>query len=204
MTTDAPIYRYDDGELILFDPDLELDYRAPFTPPLIPSDRRHGRPAGNSLTVHTTGYGGVTYTFALLRHRRFEGEHLFVYPDGSLKGRQYYLDGQLHGPSRFYSSRGQLTAEAWFLHGQQVGLTLWYYADGSLYSRQRYVRGLRHGAQEYFYRDGTLKTTMNYSHGKLNGETLLYHSDSALDRALVFNNNTLVSADIQPPHSQKL
>lgn len=202
MTT----YLFEEGTLTLIDPHLSLHYREPFTPvllpPLSPEELWQGRQVANGYVVQLSRDYGTLYAYGLIHNSHFEGEYVYVYPSGGVRGRHYYLQGLLHGPSRFYSPEGLLLAQSWFLHGKQVGEALWYHREGTISCRQHYKDGLRHGLQEYYYADGTIKTSMNYNSGALDGTTTLYHPDGAIDRTLIYSNDELLSADIAPPHPQ--
>lgn len=104
------------------------------------------------------------------------------YPNGAVEREMHYLNGELHGPSSFYSESGTLLARGWFLHGKRIGKSWQYYRNGSLYSLQRYFDGHPAGLHEYYYPDGNLKTRMNYLDGLLEGELLLFHSNGQMKK----------------------
>lgn len=111
-----------------------------------------------------------------------DGQDLLFYSDGKIKAENFYAEGKLQGPSRFWNHKGVLLAESLFMNGLRQGTTRWYYPSGKLYSMQRYQDGVWHGKQEYYYEDGTVKTLMDYVHGKLIGEALLLKPDGTLER----------------------
>lgn len=110
------------------------------------------------------------------------------YPDGSLKEEQYYKDGKLHGPSSFYSPKGQILSQCWFSEGLLQGKKKTYYANGALNSIQEFHDGKRHGNQEYFYQDGSTKSFIPYVNGKLQGYLYLYHPKGILSRIIHYEN----------------
>lgn len=168
--TETEGYQFQGGVLSIRDPELEISHEETFEPEKI-SEERKKAVRENPREILTIKPG------------IFEGQALLLYPEGTVKGEFFYIKGQLHGPSTFYSRRGNLLAQSWFLNGVRIGKSRQFYADGSLYSLQRYnAKGQLHGKQEYYYPTGILKTVMNYSEGLLNGELKLYYPSGQIKR----------------------
>lgn len=106
------------------------------------------------------------------------------YPNGQLKMEIFYQEGQLHGPSRFYTDKGGLIAESWFIRGKKQGISRLFYPSGNLYAIERYKEGKLHLEQEYFFEKGTPYLVSHYAHGVLEGEVLIYHYEGNLWREL--------------------
>ncbi len=108
----------------------------------------------------------------------------------------HYLEGVLHGPSKFYGPNGELLSISWFYKGHRHGKMLQYYQSGALYSRQSFVLGQRTGRHLYYYPDGTLRTEIPYSIistslsnknllvGLMDGEMKLYWPSGILKRSV--------------------
>lgn len=109
-----------------------------------------------------------------------------LYPDGTVKVEQFFLDHALHGPVTFFSPAGIALAKSWYIKGIQQGKSWWYYDNQKLYSLQRFVDGKANGIQEYYYRNGKPKTILNYIRGELDGEISLYYSNGNKKRELHF------------------
>lgn len=93
---------------------------------------------------------------------------------GSIKEECYYVEGKLHGPSRFYTSDGQLLSEIWFCRGSQEGKNLQYYLSGNVYAIKHYKNNKLHGPQRYYYENGQVSTSMEYQNGLIDGEVKTY------------------------------
>ncbi len=108
------------------------------------------------------------------------------YPSGQVEGETFYLEGELHGPSLFFSENGMLLSKGWFYHGQRMGKLWQYYLSGKPYCVQRFKAGVPCGNQEYYYEDGALKTLLPYEEGELHGEVKLFWPDHKLKRTAHF------------------
>lgn len=108
------------------------------------------------------------------------------YPSGSLKLIQYQLDGNLHGPSIYYSKEGKTLSESWFFKGLKQGRGLTYYANGALHSKECFKDDKKEGIQEYYYPNGQVKSLLSYAQGQLNGDVKLYYPSGRLKRELHF------------------
>lgn len=117
-----------------------------------------GNVAGTEFYVETNGHPN--------------GQCRLYYPSKTVKAEMYYSSGKLHGPSTFFSEKGQKLAHSWFVNGYQQGKVRWFYPDGSLYALFRYKDGLQHGKQEYFLPDGSHKTLLTYAMGIITDKCL--------------------------------
>jgi len=84
------------------------------------------------------------------------------YPNGKVESECYYADGDLHGPSRFYSDSGVCLSESTFVRNKREGEFIRYYLSGNLSSIERYKEGSLEGKQEFYYEDRSLKTELHY------------------------------------------
>lgn len=171
------MYRFQEGRLVLQDPELALSHDEPFAPQKISKERLKSHVGNPRLLTENSGV--------------YEGQALLLYPDGAIKAEMFYLKGELHGPSTFYSPNGKVLAKAWFLHGKRVGKSWQYSLDGKVVSLQRYQNGLRQGRQQYYFPTGILKTDLPYADGDLEGEALLYYPTGSPKRKLQFTKGKL-------------
>ncbi|HEY4832264.1 MAG TPA: 6-hydroxymethylpterin diphosphokinase MptE-like protein, partial [Waddliaceae bacterium] len=118
-------------------------------------------------------------------------EQTLKYPNGNIKRKWFYRDGQLHGPSIFYAENGQLLAEGWFSEGFREGENKQYYLSGKLYSLQNFHKGTLNGKQRYFYENGKLKSLLEYSEGQLDGEVKLFYEDDLPKLEMFFEKGRL-------------
>lgn len=176
-------YEFNGTFLRLEDEELQLSLQEDFVPLLIPANPI----LGEQLQGHIIkmDLSGGQY---LEKHGKRHGQALLLYADGSKKMECFYLDGDLHGPSSFFSEKGALLSKSWFWHGKQEGKCLWYYPSGQLYSIQRYREGQWHLLQEYFWESGQVKSCIPYKNGKLEGEVRLYDAKGKLERSIHFKN----------------
>lgn len=107
-------------------------------------------------------------------------KEIVCYPEGGVKIEHYFQGMFLHGPSSFFSQKGQILAKSWFVHGQQQGKMETYYATGELYGIQRFLDGKKQGRQEFFYPNGSLRMILNYKQGCLHQKCLVYYPNGQL------------------------
>lgn len=170
-------YSFQDQRLIIQDEGINID--EPFSPMLIPAHALHGKLLNDDtlLLIRQLEY-------ALERRGVRTGEFKILYPDGKLKHRCYYLEGELHGPSLFYSPEGVETASAWYHRGKREGLCLWHDRSGALYSRQYFLHGMWEGKQEYYYPDGSVKSLLYFREGILT-QAKAFNPDGSLERTFL-------------------
>lgn len=108
------------------------------------------------------------------------------YPNGCTESMHYLKEGALHGPYFFYSDKGTLLSERWFIEGTQQGKAYLYNTDGSVATIQRLRNGQWNGRQVYLRPDGSLRSLLPYSDGLLHGDVLLFYPNGKLKRELHF------------------
>lgn len=195
----VPLYSFKNGLYTIEDTELNLFHKEPWHPAALPDEKVRGTQSPQGHFLEIFAQAGTPYAYAWIKDRQPDGEYLLVYADGSIKGRQYYKNGLLHGPSIYLTAKGHHLADAWFIDGKQAGRSTWYYPDGMLYSRQIHLNGLWHNKQLFYYRDGKIKSELSYLNGKLHGTTILYFLDSSPERILNYDNGTLLNAEVLPP-----
>ncbi|MGA8164024.1 MAG: 6-hydroxymethylpterin diphosphokinase MptE-like protein [Waddliaceae bacterium] len=119
--------------------------------------------------------------------QQLSGKYRSYYPNGAIKGEQYYREGVLHGPSTFFDEKGNLMSRCWYVNGVKQGKARLYDYSGGLHSLTRYRNGVWDGKQEFFYPTGVLKTELNYRMGSLHGEVILYYPNGIKKRELRFS-----------------
>lgn len=180
------IYQFDGKQLTIIDEALKLSYIHPFAPIRIPDNFRKGKsklPKGFCLAFEGESLANASSVHIEKNDVR-EGQMLLFYPSSKLKMENFYKDGDLHGPSTYYSEQGEILYKGWFIDGVQQGKCWKYYFQGALYCIETYLDGCLHGSQQYYYPDGTLKTKLCYSHGKLKGNAILYNPSGTIERKI--------------------
>ena len=109
--------------------------------------------------------------------RPFDGPSTRYYVTGQLKAQQFYLEGQLHGDSCFFTPEGLLLAKSVFEHGLREGETLQYYRSGRLYAKQHWKNGKKEGVHCYYYENGMLHADIPYREGTLHGDLVIYYPE---------------------------
>ncbi len=116
------------------------------------------------------------------KNGKLHGECVLFYSSGEIKGRSFYLEGILDGPSSFFSEEGVLLSTTFFQGGKPEGSCRRFYRTGALYADLQYKDGLLEGKQQYFYENQILKSLLFYKEGLLDGEVVLYFPSSKLKR----------------------
>jgi antitoxin component YwqK of YwqJK toxin-antitoxin module len=167
-------YLFSEGQFAIKDSELELDFREDFSPALLAEDPE--QITEESQLFYASMIDGIP-----------EGECRLYDRQGWLKGRWYYLEGKLHGPSIFYNQEGVVLAQGWFIRDERQGKNVQYYPSGRIYSRQRYRDGCLDGLQEYYYENGQPKTFFSFIDGQLEGEVWLYYPNGGCKRKLTYS-----------------
>lgn len=114
----------------------------------------------------------------------------------------HYHKDLLHGPSFFYSEKGNLLSSTWFYEGKRYGKAYQYYNSSKLYSLNKFLKDNMEGRQIYYYENGNVKTIMNYKNGTLDGEVKLFYESSKLKRHIIFQNGKKIQDNIFDEHEK--
>ena len=109
-------YQFKDKQLIICDPDLEINIEESFAPLIIPKD--HASTKG--LVVKKDDSGRILRAYFEVEGK-LEGQYQLYYPGGNVESECYYFEGKLHGPSRFFSENGDCISETWFYQDKKEG-----------------------------------------------------------------------------------
>lgn len=171
-------YSFANGKLSIIDEEMGIDLQEQFHPLQFDSSLRSKKEKHIGRLFHE-------------ENGKLEGQYLFFYPEGELRGESFYKSGLLHGPSTFYSKNGTVLMQTWFWYGKRVGKLFQYFYSGKPASIQRFREGLRHGVQEYYNVNGVLKASLNYADGQLDGHVILYFSNGKKKREFDFSKGKL-------------
>lgn len=131
------------------------------------------------------------FAYVLGKTGSADGQCVISYPDGETKGECFYREGELHGPSTFYTREGKVLAVGWFIEGKRAGKNYQYYLSGKLYSIKRFKEGMPCGSHQYFYETGQPQANIHFSKGKLHGEVRLFFPNGRIRREVHFENGKL-------------
>jgi antitoxin component YwqK of YwqJK toxin-antitoxin module len=169
------MYRIQNNQLIMQDPELGLNLTLAFSLPMLPKDlsREKVLQDGHLLVVERDMQKMLRAAFLTCDGKR-HGQCRLYYPSGNVEADMYYQMDKLHGPSFFYGENGEVLSRTFFCEGKREGKVYFYYLSGKVSSVQRFKEGRWHEMQEYFYEDGIVKSLLPYSLGKLHGEVRLF------------------------------
>lgn len=107
-------------------------------------------------------------------------------PDLQMKGTTYYWQGELHGPSEYFSLENVRLSHSFFIEGKKWGPSLFWYTSGALAKELHYKNDFLHGLQRYFSPQGFLRTEIFYDEGTANGKLYQFHNEGKLAREVIF------------------
>jgi len=85
------------------------------------------------------------------------------YPEGQLKYKLSFKNGQLHGTVKEYYKNGEIKFIGWNEKGKQDSLALWYYENGQIEIKSFFYKGNRIGEEMHYYLDGEIKKYIFYN-----------------------------------------
>lgn len=169
------IYKIENEYLIIFDKELSIDIKSPFSPKMIPSN----------LKIEKEENAILMEEF-LSKNKIFEGQYLRFYENGKIKSECYYANGLLHGPSKWLSEEGTLLSEKWFVDGSAQGKAYYYYLNGNIHSIRSFRDGKKEGVDIYFFKNGLVKSKINHQKDQFHGLVELYYENGVKKRELNF------------------
>ncbi len=158
---------------------------------LYEAEFREGRPLGEMIRYYENGAvrarmnfddsGIRCYTRMLYPNGKqaAEGWHLnqkkdsvwtYYSPvDGSIRIKESYNKGELHGKVRNYYPSGRVSEEIEWLNNQKHGNWKQYYENGIPRLSSHYISDLLNGSYEVYFGNGKIKIRGEHLDGKLNG-----------------------------------
>lgn len=155
-------------EMIISDPELELELCLPFSLPRLP-DGLNGKGI-----IHEKNREGASKVVYCVHEGRRHGECRYFSEEGKVSSEMFYYHGKLHGPSIMYGEKGEVLSRTWYCEGKRIGKAYFYFPNGAISSVQRYKNGEWEGVQEYFYLSGVVKSLIPFNGGKIHGEVRLF------------------------------
>jgi antitoxin component YwqK of YwqJK toxin-antitoxin module len=115
-----------------------------------------------------TNKGYVTTEGKFLRHGK--GNLWFDQAATKKHMESFFLDGQLHGISRKWSSGGTLLLEMPYVHGKTHGVSRSYHGNGGLNVDAHFINGQQHGKRTEWFSDGQKLLEGTYVNDKKYGD----------------------------------
>jgi len=103
-----------------------------------------------------------------------------------------FLNGEEHGPMRFWHPNGQLKSETLYVNKNLHGLTRSWFDDGSLDSEVGWRNDRKNGVSRHWYGKGQLKDECNYKDDVRDGEFRRWTSDGTLTHEGIFRDGKAV------------
>lgn len=150
-----------------------------------------GRPVGDMVRYYENGAVQARMKFDTLEDRSFtelyyengkkaaqgwyvnkEKDSVWTYFsefDGTVRIREPYLNGKLHGTATSYYPSGEVSEEIQWDQDQKEGPWKQYYVDGSLRLESNYEGNRLEGTYKVFYPDSSLKVSGTYRENKSQG-----------------------------------
>jgi antitoxin component YwqK of YwqJK toxin-antitoxin module len=88
------------------------------------------------------------------------------YPNGQLRSRGTYVDGEENGVWEFFHSNGKFSTRGTYVDGEENGVWEFFHENGQPYTCGTYVNGKRHGAWEWFDDNGRIYMRGSYVYGE--------------------------------------
>jgi antitoxin component YwqK of YwqJK toxin-antitoxin module/Tfp pilus assembly protein PilF len=104
-----------------------------------------------------------------------DGEWLFYFNNGKLKGREHYKSGKLDGLQEDYFANGNPSLHETYSAGKLDGVATIYFYAGNVKSVINYELDKKEGEAKGYYANGNLSSVANYTNGMQNGESREYY-----------------------------
>ncbi len=103
-----------------------------------------------------------------------EGEWVYYWEDGSVRSRERFQDGNLHGRVDNFHRSGELSSSSTYVNGEETGPYCYYYPNGAKRDEGMKVEGDLHGERLLYRPDGSLERREFYQNGVSHGIQYAY------------------------------
>lgn len=190
-------YRFEDGVIMIEDPELDIHIKEPFQPNAESIFRDHypnGQMAAEQFYIDDLLHGPSTYfseNGGLLSRHWFikgknEGKALSYYPQGALQAIQRYRNGVWHGRQETFYPDGKLKAVIPYNQGQIHGEVRLYYPTGKLKRELNFAEGKRHGVEKIWNEAGLLTIEAVFDHDKPVGTARQWYANGNMALEVVY------------------
>ena len=112
------------------------------------------------------------------------------YPNGNLKSKSYYKNGDLHGAKKLYYRNGSLERVSHYKNGVYHGSVKEYYRNGELKAIANFKEDSQHGITKHYYKSGILEQKGDYINGRQEGEFIFYYESGKLKMRALMEDDT--------------
>jgi antitoxin component YwqK of YwqJK toxin-antitoxin module len=158
--------------------DPELGYIATYT-----VDKASGKKDG----LYTkTDSAGLLMEKGVLKLDQPHGIRELYYPDGKVKVRERYKDGELDDMYEYFYPDGTLQLRGFYVDGAMYGRWVKYTPEGKLFEEVTMIDNEEMGPFREYYPDGTIQAEGNYLHGaNEDGRLKLYDESGQLQKEML-------------------
>ena len=141
-------------------------------------------------TYHGT-YTKVDSTGILMEKGNFKKDTLqgireLYYPDGQVKVRERYRNGQIDDLYEYFYPNGKVELQGYYINGEMYGVWRKYLDDGSLFEEVLMQKNEEMGPFTEYFKDGTIQAEGHYLHGpNENGLLKLYNESGELYKTML-------------------
>ena len=118
------------------------------------------------------------------------------YPNGKMKTKAHYIDGELNGELIIYFENGNIKEKSFVMGGTLNGDAFEYYPSGKLKYKSFFKDGKKEGESLSYYENGNLKKKILYKNGVRNGEAAEYYESGIIKQKAYFINDKLEKEDL--------
>lgn len=139
---------------------------------------QEGRPVGEMIRYYESGAVRARMMFDSLEDRSFTR---LYYKTGKLAAKGWYVEKLKDSIWTYYSEYdGSIRIKEPYQHGEMHGIVRSYYPSGVVSEEVNWQHNKKDGAWKRFYEDGSLRLESRYENDLLNGTYEVYRSDSTL------------------------
>ena len=132
---------------------------------------------------------GVLLEKGFLKQDQQHGMRELYYPDGKVKVRERYKDGEMDDMYEFYFPDGTLQLRGFYVDGAMYGRWVKYTPDGKLFDEVTMIDNEEMGPFKEYYPDGTIQAEGSYLHGpNEDGRLKLYDETGQLQKEMLCYN----------------
>jgi antitoxin component YwqK of YwqJK toxin-antitoxin module len=159
------IYQFEAGQLIIKDPELEIEIEQPFHP--------------SETDTYTSYYAnGTLKTQCFYREGRLHGLARSFAENGQLLAESWFIDGKRQGKMRQYYLSGCLYSLCCYKDGLLHGTQKYFFENGTPKAILHYKEGWLEGDVYLYNGDGKLIRELHYQNGVRHGPERMWRAES--------------------------
>ncbi len=170
-------YRFHEGQMEIYDPELDIDLRVPI--------EEKGR-------VVVRYPDGQVQQESYYHNNELHGPSVVYDREGNVRGRSWYQNGKPIGKSWTFYTTGHLYGIRRYREGVLSGPMQMFYKNGKPRTILSYLSGKLHGTVELYYPTGTKKRILHFDQGVLNGEERSWFPNGQIEMCIEYRGNNPV------------